>query len=176
MKEIIKLSDDKMKEIYTDQKFRNNVAFAHVCCDAHGTFQHRKTCSHPIEYIVTNEQIKEATNELNRAKNETFELNKNNLLFVGMGTDYSERYFDDVCNHRVRTEFINSEGKRYFIEVGTGRDGSMICNHAIDRDLEIQKNNELNIIYDKCTAYRAENKTNFISKELSEARRVPLYF
>lgn len=58
------------------------------------------------------------------------------LIFVSMGMDYKERFPGDVCNHRIRTELINPEGRRFFIEVGTGRGDKMRIDHVIDKDQE----------------------------------------
>ena len=78
-KTLIELTSEKLKEIYTNEKFRNEVAFAHTCLDINHKFKHKKTCDYPDEYIVTEEQIKEAEEERQRAKAETIEKNKNKL-------------------------------------------------------------------------------------------------
>lgn len=138
MKQLLELISDKFKDIYTDEEFRNDVAFAHGVADKNGNNKYRKTCSYPIEYIVTEEQIAEAEKERLRAKKQTVKDNKGKLMFVGMGMTYEPRYEDDVCNHRIRTSFVNAEGKMYFIELGTGNGHQMRCDHSVDRDLEYE--------------------------------------
>jgi hypothetical protein len=140
MKTTQTLTDEKFNEIYTNEKFRNEVAFAVSCYDSAHHFKYKKTVSYPDEYIVTDEQIKEANKELQRAKQETYKKYGDSLLFVGMGMTYEPRYEDDVCNHRIRTEFLNSKGKQYFVEFGTGRGNDLRCDFSIDRD----KQKELN--------------------------------
>lgn len=135
MKQLIELTPEKFAEIYTSEKFRNEVAFAHGC-KYEGQPEYKKTCSYPVEYIVTDMQVAEATKERERAKIQTVKDNEGKLMFVGMGMEYSPRYADDVCNHRIRTEFVNAEGHRFFIELGTGRGDQMRIDHSIDRDLE----------------------------------------
>lgn len=130
------MTPDKFSEIYADEKLRNEVAFANIFC-ARGETQGWKTCSYPDEYIVTGEQVKEAQAERERAKKRTIEANKGNLLFTGMGMTYEPRFDGDICNHRVRAEFCNAEGNRFFLEIGTTAKGEGFrVDHAIDRTLE----------------------------------------
>jgi hypothetical protein len=138
MKQFIELTAEKFADIYTDEAFRNDVAFAHQYADKNSVVLGRKTCSYPIEYKVTDEQIKLAEIERQRAKKQTVKDNKGKLMFVGMGCTYEPRYKDDVCNHRIRTSFTNAEGKKYFIELGTGNGHQMRCDHSVDRDLEYE--------------------------------------
>jgi len=145
--EYIELTAEKFAEIYTDESFRNSVAFAHPCCDSGGRFKYYGTCTYPQRYIVTEQHIAEAKKEYERAKAETYEKHSNDLLFVGVGSTYAERYPDDVCNHRIRTEFKNKDGHHYFIEICRGRDdgkyfGGFNITYAIDRDLEIRLNSD----------------------------------
>jgi hypothetical protein len=66
-------------------------------------------------------------------------MNQNSkLIFVSMGMDYKERFPGDVCNHRIRTELVNPHGRKFFIEVGTGRGDKMRIDHVIDRDQELE--------------------------------------
>ena len=145
MKQLINLTAEKFAEIYTDESFRNTVAFAHQSCKANGEFIHFKTCSYTIEYIVTESQIKEAEKERQRAKGQTVKDNAGKLMFVGMGCTYAPRYEDDVCNHRIRTEFTNKKGHRYFVEFGTGTATQIRVDHSIDRDLEDKTRNSSKI-------------------------------
>jgi hypothetical protein len=128
------LTPEKLQEIYTNEAFRNKVAYAHGCYTAfpNSVFKHFKTCGYPDEYIVTQEQIDEAAIELERAKIELDAKYNNKLVFIGMGMEYEPRFEGDVCNHRVRTELINKNGHKYFIELGTGRKEEMRCDHSID--------------------------------------------
>lgn len=140
-KKTMELTEEKFQEIYKSEKFRNEVASAHWQCDKGGRKLHKITCSYPITYKVTEGQVKEAQEELKRAIKKAAKENTYKLLFIGMGSEYSPRYEDDVCNFRIRTEFLNPEGKRFFIEFGTGRnEGDLRIDHAIDRDLEIKMN------------------------------------
>ncbi len=129
------LTDEKLQDIYTNKKFRNQVAYAHGCYSGFpdSKFKYKKTCSYPAEWIVTEKQIALATKELERSQAETAKKHKNSLLFVGMGTTYDTA--TDIGNHRIRTEFLNKHGQRFFVEFGTGADYETArCDHSIDRD------------------------------------------
>jgi len=130
---LLTLTDEKLQEIYTNKKFRNEVAHAHGYTRASGE-SGLKTCSYPVEYTVTTEQQQKAQDELNREKAVLLKdiAEKNKLVFVGMGMTYEPRYEDDVCNHRIRTYFTNAAGNKFFIEFGTGRGDSTRIDHAID--------------------------------------------
>ena len=65
----VQLTDEKLQEIYTSEKFRNDVAYAHGYTLQNGETG-LKTCSYPIEYIVTPEQVEIATKEQERRKKE----------------------------------------------------------------------------------------------------------
>lgn len=134
MKQLIQLTPEKFAEIYTSEEFRNQVAGAHSCYDSTMHFKHKATCSYPTEYIVTDEQITEAKIEIKRAKEQAIKDSAGKLVFVGMGMTYEPRYEDDVCNHRIRTEFTNAHGHKFFIEVGTGTSDRMRIDYAIDRE------------------------------------------
>lgn len=128
------LTDEKFKDIYTDEKFRNEVAYAHQCMNSQGKFKHHKTCSYPIDYIVTEEQIRLAEEERQKGKKLAIEKAKNKLVFIGMGSSYAPRFEGDVCNHRIRTEFTNMHGNRFFIEIcRASRNEDLHITHSIDR-------------------------------------------
>lgn len=129
----MEITADKFNTIYNDEAFRNAVAMPVKCCTASGEFKHFETVTYPKRYVVTEAHIEEAKIEKECSRMETIEANKGKLLFVGMGSTYEARYDGDPCNHRIRTELLNSEGKKYFIEVGTGRGDEMRIDHAIDR-------------------------------------------
>tara|TARA_R110001592_G_C13090638_1_gene743404 strand:+ start:173 stop:805 length:633 start_codon:yes stop_codon:yes gene_type:complete len=135
--EPIKLTDEKFKEIYTDESFRNKVAHAHGCWTSHpnSEFKYKATCDYPQNHIVTEEQIQIAKDLIVKAKEKTLEENKGKLLFVGMGMSYTkDEYNDDILNHRIRSEFKAPNGKVFFVEFGTMADYKTIrCDFSIDR-------------------------------------------
>lgn len=125
------MTDEKFSEIYTNKKLRNEVAYAHGCYDSYMQFKYKSTCGWPVEYIVTDDQIEKAKKELERSAAETKERYKNSLLFIGMGMTYETE--TDIGNHRIRTEFLNRDGRRFFVEFGTARNRDyMRCDHSIE--------------------------------------------
>lgn len=149
METIRTLTEEKLQDIYTDKKFRNQVAYAHGCYSAspNSKFKYKKTCSWPVAWTVTDEQISLATKELKRSQKETQETHKNSLLFVGMGTTYETD--TEIGNYRIRTELFNKHGKQFFVELGMTADhASTRSDHSIDRNLDDEdkdKNNYKNL-------------------------------
>jgi len=134
---IEKITPEKFQEIYTDEKFRNGVKNAGKNYDIHGKFKYYLTCSYPVRYIVTQEQVKEAQEELTRAKEKKLsELQKGTLLFIGMGSTYKEKYPDDACNYRIRSYFKNTQGRYFLVEFSKSNDELFYCSECDDLDLE----------------------------------------
>lgn len=172
------LSAEKFNEIYTNEKLRNAVAYAHGCYDSSHNFKHFKALCFPVEYIVTEDQITEAKELLRQAKNRILNTHQNDLLFCCMGMEYSPRFNDDVCNHRIRTEFINKDGRRFFVEFGTGLGENLRVDHSIDRDLEKQCDIIANEVWQKIKI--AEKERNFelrdkLRLDLQEAHKQPYH-
>jgi hypothetical protein len=138
MNEFMKeMTPEKLRDIYTSEKFRNAVAYAHGCYLADMKFKCFKAMDYPDNYKVTQSQIDEARAEIKRAKIELIKTLGNKLVFVGMGMNYIPRYEGDPGNHRIRTEIINNKGVRFFIEVGTGYNGmSMRVDHSVNRTIQ----------------------------------------
>lgn len=176
MKSTEKLTTEKFQEIYTNEEFRNQVAFAHAQCNTRGEEQYKITCSYPVTYIVTEKQIELANAEYLRAKAQAITDNKGKFMLVGMGSSYTERYTDDVCNHRVRGEFQAPNGNRFFIEFGTGTGDRMRIDHAVDRTVEIFHNNKIDELAKKSKAFPAHSKEwNEIHDQIREWHKQPYY-
>jgi len=142
--QIVVLSAEKFEEIYTDRKFLVQVTTAGKCLDQFGMFKHLKTCSYPIEYIVTENQKEVANLEMDRQiKEKLIQIKTNNTLtFVGLGMAYESCYIGDVCNHRIRAYFKNGRGRMFMVEFGhTG--GRTYCSYSIDTDLEMKRKSEV---------------------------------
>lgn len=109
-----KLTEEEFQRIYTDKKFRNAVAWAHVCCDTLHKPLYKKAMCYPKDWMVSEEQIAEARAELKRAKAKTISANKGNLVFVGMGMECDKG--GGIINHRFRATFLNDKGRKCFVE------------------------------------------------------------
>lgn len=139
---------EKLKEIYTNEKFRNEVATAHGCSDKHGKHLYYKALGYPDSYIVTEEQIAEAQAECDRAKKvkiAEIKANPQKIVFVGMGCTYDPRWPGDIGNYRIRTEFTSASGNRFFLEVGTSSSSEdMRVDFAIDRTMQERLDDDIN--------------------------------
>ena len=141
------LNENDFKKIYSDEKFRNEVAFASNCCDKHGDHLYFKAF-YPISYIITDEQKNEALKELDRAKKELISnYKKGELIFKAMGGDFESGH-SDIGNHRIRANFKNKEGRSFFIELLSSKKG-FYCDFSIDKDLEGGYNKKLSECYDE---------------------------
>jgi hypothetical protein len=175
MKTTIVLSPEKFKEIYSNEEFRNQVAYAHSYSGKNGE-SGKITCSYPTTYIVTEEQIAEANKEVERRKKEVVKANKNKLMFVGMGMTYEPRYDGDVCNHRIRTEFKNSKGHHFFIEVGTWGEESMRVDFSIDRELEKEYDKKLEEIHSRMEGVKKYSpEWHRLNEKREEYMKQPFY-
>lgn len=148
MENVTELTAKKLKEINTNEKFRNEVAHAHGCYTAYpnSTFKYKKTCSYPVSYIVNEEQIQQAKDLKVIATKKVLKDNKNKLLFAGMGMTYTkEEHNDDILNHRIRTEFETNDGRIVFVEFGTMADYKTIrCDFSINRTKQAFFNDDTN--------------------------------
>lgn len=138
----IEITNNEFEKIYSDVELLISIVFARKSYDSHSNFKYYTAVHYPNNYIVTPEQIDLAKQEFARAKESVYSLHENHLLFCSMGGSYAPRYQDDPCNHRIRTEFLNSKGKRYFIELGTYQDHTLHVDFSIDRDMEAKHDKE----------------------------------
>jgi len=159
--EYLEISNDVMlKMVLKSKEFRNSVAFAHgVQLRNLETF--KGTCSYPKRYRVSEEMIQTAKAIKSRATKKTLKQNKNNLLWVGMGWHKAESG-GNVGNCRIQTVLKNNDGKKIFVEFGSG--------HSFDKS---DKKNYLNcdycfIVEEKGNDYQEkETHYNYLNLEKS---------
>lgn len=126
-----------LSQLGTNERLTREVNYAHGCSNSQGHHLHFCTMYDGKRYKTTQEQKDKASKLYALNVQKAIENVGNKLVFVGMGMDYVARYDDDVCNHRIRTEIINPEGRKFFIEVGTWGNERMRIDHVVDRDQEI---------------------------------------
>lgn len=164
------LTPEKLQEIYTDESFRNAVAYAHQCCDKDGNFKHFETCTYPTRYKVTEEQIQQAQEEKDKAIAAALSSLGNKLVFVGMGMTYAAEFKDDVCNHRIRTYFENAAGTKFFIELSKGgrNPETAHISHAIKEPDTDDAINNYNDIERMCTPkHSLSSILNLVNKQFN---------
>lgn len=139
------MNDEKFRELMRSDKWIGLVSDPIYCCDKYSRFLEYRTCSYPVEYVVNEVQIAEAKRIKEIRRKEILEgIKPGELVFSAMGMDYKSEEPDEVCNHRIRCEFLNSKGKHYFAEFFKGvRPNTFYCDFLIDRDLEEKRNLEM---------------------------------
>lgn len=145
----LEMPADLLATLGTNERFTREVNFSHSVCNAQSIHQFYCTMYDGKRYKTTKEQKEQAEKLYQINKQKAIENVGNKLVFVGMGCEYAARYEDDVCNHRIRTEIINPEGKRFFIEVGTWGNELMRIDHVVNREQEDEYN-------ERVSFYRSE--------------------
>lgn len=133
----LEFPSELLSQLDTNERLTREVNYSHGVCDAQSHHLHYCTMYGGNRYKTTQEQKDKAAKLYALNVQKAVKNVGNKLVFVGMGMDYKARYEDDVCNHRIRTEIINPEGRKFFIEVGTWGNERMRIDHVIDRDLQI---------------------------------------
>jgi len=91
-------------------KFANPV----TCCDKHGKFIHKRSCTYPIEYIVTDELQEIASEYRKKMEIECLsQIKDGDLVLLRMGCNFRENrdlQNSDLENHRLRLSFIDKSG------------------------------------------------------------------
>lgn len=112
------LTKEEFNELINVDKFIHAMRFPVACLDSNHKFKHYRTCTYPIEYIITPEQIAQATDKYYQRHDDIIDnIKVGDLVFKGMGCDYPARFDGDVCNHRIRCYFKNNDDITYFIEI-----------------------------------------------------------
>ncbi len=157
-----------------DNKQLQNIAFAHWVQDKRNWDYKKAFWKYPNAYKVTDIQIQEAQEELNKRKQE--ELNKrkqeelkkykNKLVFVNMWLEFkSETWY--IWNHRIRSRFKNKDNDICFLEVWTNNymnsrkdNKELICDFAINKTRDPKNNYNYNNIYNKINCIKDWKITN----------------
>jgi hypothetical protein len=108
----LEMTEEKFNEIYTNEEFRNDVAYAH-CCSYQGQDEFYGTCSYPLKWVVTPERKEIALKEIERKKGIVLKDNINKLFFEGAGCVA----IDKVENCRIRTRLKNNNGELIYLEI-----------------------------------------------------------
>jgi len=163
------LTEQEFNQIFTDAKLRNAVVFAHASYDSGMKLIGFVALVYPDNYLVTTEQIEKATQIYEEEKRKTFEEHKNDLIFCGMGCDYDPQYDDDICNHRIWTQFENSKGKHYLLEFQHTTDYNLYLSAFCDFDTEKEYNDRWEAMRIKRDGFRPrDDEWKQINREMQE--------
>ena len=114
-KKIKSISKNEMVEM-----FKNNISIVNkfaspvTCCDRYGKFTHKKSCTYPIEYIVTDELQEIASEYRKKMEKECLsKIKDGDLVLLRMGANFRETrdlQNSDLENHRLRLSFTDKSG------------------------------------------------------------------
>jgi len=138
--EYLEMPAELFSQLGANEKFTREVNYSHGVSDKYSKHLFYCTMYGGKRYKTTAEQKEQAQELYEINKQKAIDNVGNKLVFVGMGCEYTARYNDDVCNHRIRTEILNPQGRRFFIEVGTWGAELMRIDHVVDRDQEDEYN------------------------------------
>ena len=114
-RQIESISKNEMIELFKNDitkvnKFANPV----TCCDQYGKFTHKRSCTYPIEYIVTDELQKIASEYRKKMEKECLnQIKDGDLVLMRMGANFYETRDlenSDLENHRLRLSFNDNSG------------------------------------------------------------------
>lgn len=146
MKSPEKLANDLFFHLIKEDKWINQIANSTKCYDKHSIFKYYKTCSYPVEYVVTEEQISKAKElcAIRKAEIISF-IEKGELVFCAMGGYFKSQLDNGVGNYRIGCYFLNKKGHKYFIELCTSCDGEnrIYIDFSIDEELKVIRQEEV---------------------------------
>lgn len=114
-REIKSISKNEMIELFkNDIKKIHSFAYPVKCCDKYGNLIHKRSCTYPVEYIVTEELQKIASEYLKRMEKECLsQIKDDDLVLLKMGSDFYEKRDlenSDLGNHRLHLSFNDKSG------------------------------------------------------------------
>jgi len=135
--------------INLDNKQLKSIAYAHGCANSNWKLLYKKAFwKYPTEYIVNDDQIKEAKKELEVRKNKELKSFKNKLVFVNMWMSFKSKK-GYINNHRIRSFFLNYDNEICFLEVWSNNDNNfMRCDFAKNESKNYNNYNYNNILND----------------------------
>jgi len=116
MKEEIKsISKDEMIELFKKDITKvNSFVYPTKCCDRYGKFLYKKSCTYPVDYIVTDELQKIAYEYQKKMEEECLsQIKDGDLVLLRMGGNFYEKRDlenSDLENHRLRLSFDDKNG------------------------------------------------------------------
>ena len=114
-RQIKNISKNEMIELFKSNISNvNKFASPIKCCDQYGKFIHKRSCTYPVEYIVTDELQEIASEYRKKMEKECLnQIKEDDLVLLRMGANFYETrdlQNSDLENHRLRLSFIDKSG------------------------------------------------------------------
>ena len=185
MKEEIKsISKDEMIDLFKSNISNvNKFAKPVTCCDQYGKFLYKRSCTYPVEYIVTDELQEIASEYRKRMERECLnQIKEDDLVLLRMGGNFYENRDlenSDLENHRLHLSFIDKNGVQVSGDIcschsikSKGYINDMQDKPIMSFDLQysdqtgtyLYKSNELFDMSKLGTAYTKQNLLNIINR------------
>ena len=177
-RQIKSISKNEMIEL-----FKSNISnvnrFAHpmTCCNEHGEFIHKRSCTYPVEYIVTDELQEIASEYRKKIERECLsQIKDDDLVLLRMGGNFYETIDlqnSDLENHRLRLSFIDKNGVLVMGDIcscrpyGYKQDAPIMgfdLQYSDQTGTYLYKSNELFDMSKRGTAYTKQNLLNIINR------------
>lgn len=152
MKETKMLTKELFKKLAKEDKWISAMADPTSCYDSNHMFTHYKTCSYPIEYIITEDLIEKAKDLFKIRHKEIIDsIGCGVLAFRAQGGDFKSELKGGIGNYRICCYFKNNIGQKFFIELCSkaGHDYKFYVSYSIDEDLRTKREKELHEAYEK---------------------------
>ena len=114
-REIKSISKEEMIDLFkSDIRKVNYFVYPTKCCDRYGKFLYKRSCTYPIEYIVTDELQKIASEYRKKMEKECLnQIKDGDLVLLRMGANFYEKRDlenSDLENYRLRLSFDDKNG------------------------------------------------------------------
>ena len=174
-RQIKSISKEEMIELFKSNISNvNKFASPIKCCDQYGKFKQKRSCTYPVEYIVTDELQEIASEYRERMEREGLnQIKDDDLVLLRMGANFYETrdlQNSDLENHRLRLSFIDKSGVHVVGDICSCRpNGSKIYgNHQLDAPVmsfDLQYSDENGSYIYKCLEL-AKYKPTYTKKSL----------
>ena len=174
-RQIKSISKDEMIELFKNDITKvNRFVYPVKCCDKHGVLIHKRSCTYPVEYIVTDELQEIASEYRVKMEKECLsQIKDDDLVLLRMGANFYETrdlQNSDLENHRLRLSFIDKSGVHVVGDICSCHpNGSKIYgNHQLDAPVmgfDLQYSDENGSYIYKCLEL-AKYKPTYTKKSL----------
>ena len=169
-RKIKSISKNEMIEIFKSNISNVNMfAYPVTCCDKHGNFTHKRSCTYPIEYIVTDELQDVAYEYRKKMERECLsQIKDDDLVLLRMGCNFREirtLQNSDLENNRLRLSFIDKYGVHVMGDIYSCH---CVKSNGYSNDLQYKPIMSFDLQY-------SDETGSYIYKSLELAKYKPMY-